>query len=111
MDENQNPIPGPPYEFEQMKNALKEKGVEDPEISECLIMWTRKQEEKVTDGATHEVQILAQIEFERLRAKLFYESEYHEEGHASWQDARTIAVQQGLPTVLAQIEEEIDNLK
>lgn len=105
------PTPEPTYEFEQMRNALKEKGIEDPETKERLIEWTRRQEEKVAAGATPEVQVLAQIDFERLRARLFYESDYREEGIEAFNDALRIAVQEGLTTVQAEIEDEIDNLK
>jgi len=101
----------PTYEFEQMKNALQEKGIDDPATKELLIAWTRMQEEKVANGATPEVQVLAQIDFERLRARLYYESGYREEDIEAYNDALRIAIQEGFVSVQTDIENEINDLK
>ncbi|MDB5254052.1 MAG: hypothetical protein JWL80_118 [Parcubacteria group bacterium] len=62
--------PTPEQERAVIAEALKTKGIEDPETGELLIAWTEKKEaETFADGS-----VTAQVQFEIERGKLFIEA-------------------------------------
>lgn len=75
----------------QLIQALREKGVEDPETRALLQKWAEGEETKA-EAAT-QARVEASIAFERKRAKLYLEAGFVNEALDALEDARMQAHQ------------------
>lgn len=89
---------------QELIDALKSKGVEDPEVSKLLQRWTEQGEKKV---ATPE----DAINFNRERARLYVEAGYVEEGLGVLESARIQAWNEQREELFNQIMTEMDEIE
>lgn len=91
---------------EVLVGVLKERGLDDAETREMLIRWTEEQERIVEQEGTRE----AQLNFEIQRAELYCDAGFIEDGRQAFEDALTIAIQEGLDSFVNQIEQKLSTL-
>ena len=91
----------------QLIQLLKEKGIENLEVKEILIKWTKEQEKKVEESDDSE----APINFNVQRARLYSEAGYYKEAYENFEAARTQAYQEGRDELCQKITEKINEIK
>ncbi len=70
--------------------ALKE-GIDTPGTREILMAWTISMEEQVNAAPTPEARAIAQIDFERVRGRLYIDAVYYESAREAWNGAYILA--------------------
>lgn len=97
-------------EYKDVKVALAQQTILEPEVKQLLTEWTMNQEEKVEKATTKESQLLAWVSFERERAKLYMDGDYKQEAGQALNDALTIAGQENLNILQIEILDDIKNI-
>ena len=92
---------------QELIDALKSKGVEDPEVYQLLQRWTEQGEKRVAETNTPE----ATIAFNRKRARLYIESGYVQEGLEVLESARMQAWNEQREELFNQIMAEMDEVE
>lgn len=95
---------------QRLAKLLKEKGVEDPEARDFLGAWTREQEERV-DGLDGEKRLVAMIELNLKRARLYFDAGYIDEAFENFEAAREQAWNEGREELYQAIMSEMDKLE
>ena len=89
---------------QEVIDALKSKGVEDSEVFELLQRWTEQEENKTETSE-------AAIELNRVRARLYVEAGYVQEGLDVLEDARMQAWNEQRIELYNDIMTEMDNIE
>ncbi|MBX4200355.1 hypothetical protein KW790_02770 [Candidatus Parcubacteria bacterium] len=87
--------------------ALKTKGLEDPETREMLIKWTEDKENEVEREGTRD----AQINFELERAQLYLDAGYTDDAMQTLKDAMDIATNENRDDLVELVQQKIDSLQ
>ena len=88
----------------ELIDALKSKGVENPETFELLQQWTKQKEEKVRTPEEA-------IELNRKRARLYVEAGYVQEGLDVLESARMQAWNEQRQALFDEIMTEMDEIE
>lgn len=91
---------------QHLVRLLKGKGVEDPEARDFLDAWTQEQEKRVEEGND----LVAKIEFNLKRARLYFEAGYVEEALENFEAARMQAWNESREELYQAIMAEMDKL-
>lgn len=86
----------------------KEGGLENPNARDLFIAWSEIREVQIDKAAD---KVLAQIEFERERARVYFEAGYMEEAVIAFNDTLNICKGEGRDKLAQEIMEEIEKLK
>jgi len=89
---------------QELINALKSKGVEDPEVHRLLQQWTEQGEKKVVNPENA-------IKFNQRRARLYLEAGYVQEGLEVLESARIQAWNEQREELFNQIMAEMDEIE
>ena len=90
--------------------ALKAKGLEDPESIQIFTEWAKKQESQVESAGSIEQSREAQVRFEMARADIYNEANFKEEATIALEDALTIATNEGNTSLQQEIEQKLNSL-
>lgn len=98
---------------QELIEALRTKGIKDPETRELLQKWAEAKEAEVMakNNAEASDNVRAAIEFERERAKLYFEAGYINEALDTLEDARLQAHQIGDQELYNTIMAEMDKIE
>lgn len=92
---------------QELVDALKSKGIENPEAFQLLQSWIKQGEKNVAEANTPE----ATIEFNRKRARLYIDAGYVQEGLEVLEGARMQAHNERREELFSQIMTEMDEIE
>ncbi len=89
---------------QKLIDALKSKGVEDPEVHQLLQQWTEREERQVINPEDA-------IKFNQRMARLYIEAGYIQEGLEALESARKQAWNEQRGELFNQIMDEMDEIE
>lgn len=95
---------------QRVVEALRQKGLEDPESIQLFTEWAKKQEAQVESAGSVEQSREIQIRFEIERADIYNDAGFKSEAAVALEDARTIASNEGLDSLQKEIEQKLNSL-
>ncbi len=94
----------------QFIRLVKEKGVDNPEVQDCISRWEDEQELLVEQETDPDKRKIAEINLNLNRARLYWEAGMTDNAIENFNDTLLQAINEGKRDVISEITVEMDKL-